>query len=68
MLRDMDQRVTLEEVNSLIALEYGQAIIVNVRRADGDIIRKFYFTTVLIKSIILDKDRLILVYFLFCFV
>jgi len=33
--------VTLEEINSYIALEYGQAMVVNVRRADNEVLRKF---------------------------
>ncbi|KAH9496705.1 U11/U12 small nuclear ribonucleoprotein [Bulinus truncatus] len=38
LLRDLDPHVTLEEVNSMIALEYGQAMVVNVRRQDGEIV------------------------------
>ncbi|GFR60651.1 U11/U12 small nuclear ribonucleoprotein 25 kDa protein, partial [Elysia marginata] len=38
LLRDLDPHVTLEEVNSMIALEYGQAMIINVRRADNEVI------------------------------
>lgn len=34
-------QVTLEEVNSQIALEYGQAMTVKVVKADGEIMRKF---------------------------
>lgn len=33
-------QVTLEEVNSQIALEYGQAMTVRVLKADGEIMRK----------------------------
>lgn len=33
-------QVTLEEVNSQIALEYGQAMTVKVVKADGEIMRK----------------------------
>lgn len=32
--------MTLEEVNSQIALEYGQAMTVRVLKADGEIMRK----------------------------
>lgn len=32
--------MTLEEVNSQIALEYGQAMTVKVVKADGEIMRK----------------------------
>lgn len=35
--------VTLEEVNSQIALEYGQAMTVRVLKADGEVMRKFSF-------------------------
>ncbi|KAI8777017.1 U11/U12 small nuclear ribonucleoprotein 25 kDa protein-like isoform X2 [Biomphalaria glabrata] len=38
LLRDLDPHVTLEEVNSMIALEYGQAMVVNVRRQDNEIV------------------------------
>lgn len=34
-------QVTLEEVNSQIALEYGQAMTVKVLKADGEVMRKF---------------------------
>lgn len=33
-------QVTLEEVNSQIALEYGQAMTVKVLKADGEVMRK----------------------------
>lgn len=33
-------QVTLEEVNSQIALEYGQAMTVRVLKADGEVMRK----------------------------
>lgn len=39
-LCDLHTSVTLEEVNSYIALEHGQAMTVNVRRADNVILRK----------------------------
>ena len=32
--------MTLEEVNSQIALEYGQAMTVKVLKADGEVMRK----------------------------
>lgn len=32
--------MTLEEVNSQIALEYGQAMTVRVLKADGEVMRK----------------------------
>ena len=34
-------KVTLEEINSQIALEYGQAMTVKVLKADGETMRKF---------------------------
>ncbi|KAK7091866.1 hypothetical protein V1264_009490 [Littorina saxatilis] len=37
LLKDLHPYVTLEEVNSMIALEYGQAMVVNVVRGDGDV-------------------------------
>lgn len=37
LLKDLHPYVTLEEVNSMIALEYGQAMVVNVRRADDEV-------------------------------
>ncbi|KAL8578876.1 hypothetical protein ACOMHN_022169 [Nucella lapillus] len=37
LLKDLHPYVTLEEVNSMIALEYGQAMVVNVMRADNEI-------------------------------
>ncbi|XP_069106608.1 U11/U12 small nuclear ribonucleoprotein 25 kDa protein-like [Argopecten irradians] len=37
LLSDLPTQVTLEEVNSCIALEYGQAMVVNVRRADDEV-------------------------------
>ncbi|KAK7478651.1 hypothetical protein BaRGS_00030114 [Batillaria attramentaria] len=37
LLKDLHPYVTLEEVNSMIALEYGQAMVVNVRRGDEDV-------------------------------
>ena len=40
LLRDLPAGVTLEEVNSAIAVEYGQAMIVNVNRADGETLSK----------------------------
>lgn len=36
-------QVTLEEINSQIALEYGQAMTVKVLKADGEIMRMFVF-------------------------
>ena len=33
-------KVTLEEINSQIALEYGQAMTVRVLKADGEVMRK----------------------------
>ena len=41
LLCDLPTEITLEEINSQIALEYGQAMVVNVRRADGTVLRKF---------------------------
>lgn len=40
LLCDLPAEVTLEELNSEIALEYGQAMTVNVRRADNEVLRK----------------------------
>lgn len=34
--------MTLEEVNSQIALEYGQAMTVRVLKADGEVMRKSF--------------------------
>ena len=34
-------QVTLEEVNSQIALEYGQAMTVRVCKMDGEVMRKY---------------------------
>lgn len=39
-LCDLHTAVTLEEVNSYIALEHGQAMTVNIRRADDVILCK----------------------------
>ncbi|XP_048728303.1 U11/U12 small nuclear ribonucleoprotein 25 kDa protein-like [Ostrea edulis] len=38
LLCDLPPEVTLEEINSFIALEHGQAIVVNVHRADGEVL------------------------------
>lgn len=38
LLYDLPPEVTLEEVNSFIALEHGQAMLVNVQRADGEVL------------------------------
>nr|XP_002131302.1 U11/U12 small nuclear ribonucleoprotein 25 kDa protein-like [Ciona intestinalis] len=35
LLNDLPQEVTLEEVNAKIALEFGQAMTIRIRRADG---------------------------------
>ena len=40
LLCDLPTEITLEEINSQIALEYGQAMVVNVRRADNVVLRK----------------------------
>lgn len=40
LLDDVFLQVTLEEVNSQIALEYGQAMTVNVVKANSEIMRK----------------------------
>lgn len=42
LLYDLPPEVTLEEVNSFIALEHGQAMLVNVQRADGQVLCKCY--------------------------
>ena len=47
LLKDLHPYVTLEEVNSMIALEYGQAMVVNVQRADGDVMRKKFWKTLI---------------------
>lgn len=39
LLEDLPQEVTLEEVTSQLALEYGQAMSINVCRADGQVMR-----------------------------
>ena len=40
LLCDLPSEITLEEINSQIALEYGQAMVVNVKRADDVVLRK----------------------------
>jgi hypothetical protein len=42
--------VTLEEINSQIALEYGQAMTVKVLKADGETMRKFQYKTTYVVS------------------
>ena len=42
LLCDLPTEITLEEINSQIALEYGQAMVVNVRRADDVVLRKIF--------------------------
>ena len=37
---DLHSAVTVEEINAQIALEYGQAMTVNVKRGDGELYRK----------------------------
>ncbi|XP_052268233.1 U11/U12 small nuclear ribonucleoprotein 25 kDa protein-like [Dreissena polymorpha] len=37
LLCDLPGEITLEELQSQIALEYGQAMVVNVRRADNQV-------------------------------
>ena len=37
LLYDLPTEVTLEEINSCIALEYGQAMVVNVRKANDEV-------------------------------
>ncbi|XP_029641128.1 U11/U12 small nuclear ribonucleoprotein 25 kDa protein [Octopus sinensis] len=39
LLEDLPSEVTAEEVKSQIALEYGQAMLINVCRADGEVMR-----------------------------
>ncbi|XP_046373187.1 U11/U12 small nuclear ribonucleoprotein 25 kDa protein-like [Haliotis rufescens] len=39
LLKDLPGEVTLEEVNSAIAVEYGQAMVVDVMRADGEVLK-----------------------------
>ena len=41
LLCDLPIQVTLEEVNSQIALEYGQAMTVRVCKMDGEVMRKY---------------------------
>ncbi len=40
LLCDLPSDVTTEEINLQLALEYGQAMTVNVRRQDGEVLRK----------------------------
>ena len=40
LLMDLHSAVTVEEINAQIALEYGQAMTVNVKRGDGEVYRK----------------------------
>lgn len=37
---DLHSAVTVDEINAQIALEYGQAMTVNIQRADGESYRK----------------------------
>lgn len=37
LLHDLPPQITLDEINSQLALEYGQAMVVNVRRADDSV-------------------------------
>ena len=46
---DLPAEVTLEEVNSQIAVEYGQAMTVFVRRADDIVMRELTATLVVLK-------------------
>ena len=39
LLSDLPQDVTLEELKSALALEYGQAMTVNVKRDDGNVMK-----------------------------
>lgn len=39
--------MTLEEVNSQVALEYGQAMTVRVCKADGEVMRTFFLQPLL---------------------
>lgn len=38
LLYDLPPQVTLEEINSYIALEHGKAMVINVRRADDEVL------------------------------
>ena len=40
LLCDLPSDVTTEEINLQLALEYGQAMTVNVRKQDGEVLRK----------------------------
>ena len=40
LLGDLPSDVTTEEINLQLALEYGQAMTVNVRKQDGEVLRK----------------------------
>ena len=46
---DLHSAVTVEEINAQIALEYGQAMTVNVKRGDGEVYREHF------KSIFIGK-------------
>jgi U11/U12 small nuclear ribonucleoprotein SNRNP25 len=37
LLCDLPPEITLDEINSQVALEYGQAMVVNIRRADDQV-------------------------------
>lgn len=39
--------MTLEEVNSQVALEYGQAMTVRVCKGDGEVMRTFFLQSLL---------------------
>lgn len=56
LLYDLPPEVTLEEVNSFIALEHGQAMLVNVQRADGEVLCRYYcMVTIFIIMIVTSR-------------
>lgn len=55
LLRDLPPDVTLDELNSLIALEHGRAMTVVVNRADGD----SYSVVVEQKATVMDLKKAI---------
>lgn len=56
LLCDLPIQVTLEEVNSQIALEYGQAMTVRVCKMDGEVMRKYQCLS---HFLLLERDTVI---------
>uniref|UniRef100_A0A8C5MWW7 Uncharacterized protein n=1 Tax=Leptobrachium leishanense TaxID=445787 RepID=A0A8C5MWW7_9ANUR len=65
LLCDLPIQVTLEEINSQIALEFGQAMTVKICKASGEVMRKifsekfyflFFYTSTCIKMLLCTID------------